>query len=498
MTEMNRPVERDLRLSADSLSSLTMPVRHRAILLPFALVCMYLAASPAWYPRVAPRLYDNARFLELALLVLAALFSLAPVVRTQLVSAWALLGSAARWLILVFVGGGALSAALSSVTEIGALQVGLVALLVSLFLMIAIAAREEAQTSEPLLAAAVFLGAGLVALKFWVSFLLHFVDGRVFSWVSPFLDFANVRFFGQYQAYVLLLFPVVARLVSLNRPARLSVYVVGASFWSLQFMVGTRAVWIGFAAAVVAVLLFMRRRRLDWLRTQGSIALAGGAIYLIFAGLVLDQPNATPIPVANSVLERNWNSVNERKVMALAAVGLIREHPLAGVGPGQFGFHYQSTIAAHPHNTPLQLLSEYGLIAGSAGVALGLLLVVFILRAIRGRPGESPDVVTATLGAALLMGLTDSLLSGNLTMPHSQVLCAVLAGWIAGRVCRDRATPVVRDVPTVGVGLAGCALLAASVTALLALEYLDVIREMPSPREIRVPNFWQYGRFDAW
>jgi hypothetical protein len=46
--------------------------------------------------------------------------------------------------------------------------------------------------------------------------------------------------------------------------------------------------------------------------------------------------------------------------------------------------------------------------------------------------------------------------------------------------------------------LAGCALLAASVTALLALEYLDVIREMPSPREIRVPNFWQYGRFDAW
>jgi len=316
--------------------------------------------------------------------------------------------------------------------------------------------------------------------------------------VSPFLDFANVRFFGQYQAYVLLLLPAVAYLLPLNGLARFSVYLVSASFWSFQFMVGTRAVWVGLIAAVVAIAVFMRSERLLWLRTQALLVLAGGAFYLLFSALVLQQPGATPIPAKNSVLERDWNSVNERKVMALAAFRLIREHPLAGVGPGQFGFHYDSTTAAHPHNTPLQLLSEYGLIAGTAGIALGVVLVTFVLRTVRERSRDGPDPVTAGIGGALVMGLTDSLLSGNLTMPHSQVLCAVLAGWLVGRACRGRSTSESGNLAGLRVSLLGGALLAASVTAVLSLEYLDVIREMPSPPGIRVPNFWQYGRFDAW
>ncbi len=465
---------------------------------PLAVVCVYLMLSPVWYPKLAPRMYDNARLLELALVVSAALFSMAPSISAQLVSGWTMLGSAARRLMVVFLGGGALVAALSPAPQIGALQVGLFTLLAILFLLTAAAVRTDTGTAERLLAAAIFAGAALTVLKFCTSFIPHFIDGRLFSWVSPFLDFANVRFFGQYQAYVLLLFPAVAGVVSLNRAGRASVYAVGASFWSLQFMVGTRAVWIGFGASIIAILLFMRSARLPWLRAQAVLVLSGGAIYLLFSSLVLPQPNATPIPPKNSVLERNLESVNERKIMALAALELVRAHPFAGVGPAQFGFHYRSTIAAHPHNTPLQLWSEYGLIAGSAGVALGVVLAAFILRRIADSSRARADLVTPSLGAALVMGLTDSLLSGNLTMPHSQVLCAVLAGWIVGRAWRERLAPEVARLPTVRLSLVGCALLSASVTGLLALEYLDVIREMPSPREIRVPNFWQYGRFDAW
>ncbi|MGH8244905.1 MAG: O-antigen ligase family protein [Gammaproteobacteria bacterium] len=469
-----------------------------AFVLLLALVCLYLTLAPVWYPRLAPRIYDNARLLEFALLVPAAALALASPASAGLVAAWGMLGAAARWLMVVFVTGGAFCAVVSGVPQLGALQVGLLALLLTLFMLVACAVRAESQLSEQLLGAAVFAGVALLVLKFWTSFLLHFVDGRAFSWVSPFLDFANARFFGQYQAYVLLLLPAIAFLVPLNRLARGSLYLVGASFWGLQFMVGTRAVWIGFAAAIVAVLIFMRRGRVSWLRTQAALVLAGGALYFVFSAVVLPQPNATPIPPQNSVIKRNWDSVNERKIMALAAIRLIREHPLTGVGPGQFGFHYQSTIAAHPHNTPLQLWSEYGLIAGSAGVALGVLLAVFTLRRISESSRETPDPVTASVGAALIMGLTDSLLSGNLTMPHSQVLCAVLAGWLAGRSWRERTTPEIGPASHTRMALAGSALLAAAVCAVLALEYLDVIREMPSAPGIRVPNLWQYGRFGAW
>jgi hypothetical protein len=184
--------------------------------------------------------------------------------------------------------------------------------------------------------------------------------------------------------------------------------------------------------------------------------------------------------------------------MAVAAVRLVGKHPLLGVGPGQFGFHYDSTIAAHPHNTPLQFWSEYGVIAGTAGVALGAMLVAFGLRTVRERSRDEPDPITAGVAAALVMGLTDSLLSGNLTMPHSQILCAVLAGWLAGRAWSGRHLPDHASPTRLKVPLVGSVLLAVSVTSLLSLEYLNVIREMPSPPGIRVPNFWQYGRFDAW
>lgn len=463
-----------------------------------ALVCLYLVLAPVWSPGLAPRIYDNARLLEFALLVPVAMATLVPSVSASLAAAWASLIPATRWLVAVFVAGGALAAALSSAPQVGALQVGLVALLLTLFLLVACAVRASSPASEQLISVAVFMGAALLVLKFWISFLMHFVEGRAFSWVSPFLTFANARFFGQYQAYVLLLLPTVALLLPLGRVARLSVALVGASVWSLHFMVGTRAVWVGFVVAMVAVLVFMRRGRAAWLLAQLGLALAGGAIYLAFATFVLPQPNATPIPPHNSVIQRNWESVNERKVMALAAIDLVREHPLTGVGPGQFGFHYYSTIAAHPHNTPLQLWSEYGLIAGSAGVALGVLLTVFSLGRISQTSKEAADPITACVAAALVMGLTDSLLSGNLAMPHSQVLCAVLAAWLVARSWRERPKPEMRPASPVRMTLAGGALLAAAVSAVLALEYLDVIRDMPSPPGIRAPNLWQYGRFDAW
>jgi hypothetical protein len=179
---------------------------------------------------------------------------------------------------------------------------------------------------------------------------------------------------------------------------------------------------------------------------------------------------------------------------------LIGDHPLTGVGPGQFGLNYSATNAAHPHNTPLQLVAEYGLIAGVAGVALGVVLVVFAVRQLRSRTTREPDVMTATLVAALIMGLVDSIFSGNLVMPHSQVLLCVIAGWLVGRADPAINRPVY-SLPRQQIlrtGLVGVAILAALTTTVLTIEYLDVIRDMPYPPALRIPNFWQYGRFTAW
>ena len=48
--------------------------------LPLVLLCLYLLFSPVWYPAAAPRMYDNARSLQLVLLVAVALLTLLPAV----------------------------------------------------------------------------------------------------------------------------------------------------------------------------------------------------------------------------------------------------------------------------------------------------------------------------------------------------------------------------------------------------------------------------------
>jgi hypothetical protein len=195
-------------------------------------------------------------------------------------------------------------------------------------------------------------------------------------------------------------------------------------------------------------------------------------------------------------MARSGESDTERLRLLSGSVELIRQHPVLGAGPGQFGLHYSATRAAHPHNTPMQLLSEYGLVAGTAGVLLGCLAVMFALR--RLRLPANIDPVNASLTAALLMGLTDSVFSGNLTMPHSQVLCATLIAWLFARGALPPASPGLRVLAVSRTALMAIGLAATAATLVLSLEYLHVIRDMPYPPQLRIPSFWQYGRFSAW
>ena len=311
-----------------------------------AVIGLYLMFSPVWSPVVGPRMYDNARVFEIAMLAVLTTTLLVPQIATATVSFWGRLGRTTHGLITIFLVGGALSALASGSTQVGDLQIGLMVQLVLLFFLTGIAADGAWKDNEKVLAVSITAGAGLLVLKFWIAFIDAYVDGRMFFWVSPFLDFANVRFFGQYQAYALLLITLPMKLLRLTRSWRVIVYLIAINFWALQWMVGSRAVWVGFVAAIMLIAIFMRNRRIRWLAEQAAIALAGGVIFLLFSTFLLSTPNATPIPVANSIMQRGEESSSVRITLAKAALGMIVEHPLAGVGPGQFGLHYSTTNAA--------------------------------------------------------------------------------------------------------------------------------------------------------
>lgn len=462
-------------------------------------LCLYLMFSPIWYPVVAPRMYDNARLLELAALCAACLVAALPPMTRALTAAWLELRSGIRWLLAIFLFGGAASALASAVPQLGIQQVAVNVQLAAVLLAVCAAVRGAGPAVEKPLAVAVCTGAGLFVLKFWTTYLLYYAEGKQFSWLHPFMDFANVRFFGQYQAYVLLLLTAPVFLMGLKGFWRGLVYFITANFWALQWMVGSRAVWAGFIAAMAVTTLALPARRLHWLAVQVLPMVMGGLIFVAFDATLQKTPGATPIPADNSIMERSGQSNTARLTLARSALGLVAEHPLGGVGPAQFGLHYAQTPAAHPHNSVLQLLAEYGIPVGGAGIVLGVLLVIHAVRQIRRRSLQQFDYTSTALGAALIMGLVDSLFSGNLIMPHSQVCLAVLAGWMLGRqrpAVRRYMPPGRERQWTLGIGLTAGA--AALVSIILAAEYVALIIDMPYPPALRLPNFWQYGRFSAW
>lgn len=474
--------------------------RSKALTLAILPICLYLVIAPVWYPAIAARMYDNARLLQLGVLAPVVLSLLLPAVRGAVAGAWLALGNLPRALIAVMIVGGALSASFSGAPHLGALEIALVAQLVLLFLCVIAAVRVLKEKAESVLAVAIAFGAALASVKFWVTQVSFLLEGKQFQWISPFLDFANVRFFSQYQAYALLLIPLAAALPGMSRTWRIVVYFIAANFWALQWMVGSRAVWLGAMAGTIAVLALTRRGRIAWLGQQAMLVVSGALIYLLFSQLVASAPGAALGPGARAVVEFGSQSDTDRMAMAAVSLKMLVEHPLLGIGPGQWGLNQALVKNAHPHNSPLQLLSEYGLLAGAAGVALGMLLLLFAVRALRAQTRQGANPVTASLCAALVMGLTDSLFSGNLIMPHSQFLLCVIAGWLVGRT-QATAPGDERDAGgrrSEKLVLVGVAMLAMCTTAILAFEYVDVVQPMPGNLQLRYPHFWQYGRFADW
>lgn len=477
---------------------------RRIVLLPsLVAVCFYLMFSPVWTPGLAPRLYDDARCLELILLAWVVVQLTLPSVAAAVVTSWVSLGKLPRALIAILLAGGALSAWNSGSVRFGALEIALTTQLVALFLVLSGAVRIEKQKTETALAIALSAGAALFVLKFWVTYVQYVFEGKYFPWLTPFLDFANVRFFSQYQAYSLLLVLLPASLLNLKNGWRALLYIVAVNFWALQWIVSTRAVWAGFALAVLSVLLFAKQGRVVWLRMQVITMLAGGVVFLIFSRVVASLPSATLVPNAvGSIVERGPESVWERIALWRSALDFISARPLLGVGPGQFGLQNYPMKAAHPHNFPLQMLSEYGLFAGLAGIALVVLLVVLAIKTLRVGSPSGPDIVGKSIAAALIMGLTDSLFSGNPIMPHSQILLCVVAGWLVGRTPTRSPDLSVKNLKgyyrTLKLAFVVIAMLAMVTTTILGIAYLRAVKDMGPNIQRGNPHFWNYGRFNAW
>lgn len=217
--------------------------------------------------------------------------------------------------------------------------------------------------------------------------------------VGTFGDSSSIRVTGMLGfpnalgSFLVLVLPVaVALTVTPQRPiVRLACLgVVGAGTAALIFTF-SRGAWLAFGAAGALVLYFELRRRpaREQLRLLSAglvgVLIAGAAVYALYGDEILARIHYSPAESLAIRSQLNW-----------AALRVIGEHPLLGVGPNVFPLELlgtgESEAVAPAHDLYLLVLAE-------AGIVGFLFFAAQLLRGLRPPPpmpaGRGVDPVAA-------------------------------------------------------------------------------------------------------
>jgi O-antigen ligase len=455
-------------------------------------------APAAAYLVVAPNLgihyseqasYDLWRVMQIALLVtVASAFVLVPAVGGPMRECFHELPGRAR-LALGAAAALGLASSLLSVRPLYALrELALVALLFLTTLAVAAATRALGERAPRTVAQAVALSA-----VFYVTLLLAVVvvdPWNMREWArSPFVGYANPRFFGQLQSWTIPLI-VLPALDPRGTPplARAAFWLAPAGWWMLFFLSGSRAPALSLAVALAATLACFGRRALPWLAAQGAALAVGVAAYAFIPGYGVSSQTGVAAAVARGVTDTGRGALWGR------AAALAESHPWLGVGPGNYSYFRappgavaRAGFSAHPHNAVLQWAAEWGVPATL--LLLGVLLwgMWSWVRARRREAGS--DSVAVALTTAMLAAIVHSFLDGMNVMPIPQTLGAIVVGLALGLHLGPRGEHTRWPVPArAALSMAAAALAAATLLATLQLP-----RKELGPAEQLHPAFWIHG-----
>jgi putative inorganic carbon (HCO3(-)) transporter len=453
----------------------------------------FIALATVFRPFAFESAYDQARAFQLAVLAASsAIFTFVGIsrfdrgARVVTIAPRALFGLAFFTLL-------AMSSAVLAAHPFWAFEeLALTYLLVIAVLAVAASFnRESAAIFDAAFVLAFVASVVLFTFVFVVAQVAAHEAGARFQWFTPFVTFANVRFFSQYQAYTLPLLVLPLLAFKVPQRWRIGAFVIGAIWWALQIAVGTRAVWFGLFVELLFILWFLRNEAKRFLGVQAAQIAGGTVAYWLFIKLVQQAP-----PGIEHIVDEGLNS-SSRLPLWQSALQMIAEAPLLGVGPMHYSFR-QMTIASHPHNTLLQVASEYGIIGLLLAAFAFLLLLRWAVKTCRSTSGANREINVA-LVACLVMGLSDAMFSGNTLMPHSQMALCVIVGWLLGRNrVLDGNVEATRTSNT--LNWRKWVLLLTSVLSLVVLgagsvDYFSHTQDGATSDEILHPRMWQNGHW---
>lgn len=304
------------------------------------------------------------------------------------------------------------------------------------------------------------------------------------------LGYANPRFPSALYALLIPFLASAAVAVHERKSIRVVAFVVLIALWSVNLALTSRAIFFSYvvAAPILLFLVGSARVRSMLLALVASFVL-GAVLYWLMFFLV---PAWAGLSTGEMLRSREaLSGTSGRLDLWAAATELIASAPVLGVGPMHFAA-VSHPYGAHPHNSILQLASEYGVPATLLFGYVAWKLIQTSAGAIRQSAADKNSLGAPAL-LAVIVAATYSLVDGNYLMPVSQTAFAMCLGLLLAKTSPlGLGTTGSLIVSPWAPRLAGV-ILAASAIYLSVYAAATVRDGTPAPGGYSLPRFWEQG-----
>ncbi len=412
--------------------------------LTFSILLVLVSVSPSLniIPQklIPTSLHDSQRLLELLLISLVLLYS--STLRTHASGFPA--NRKIHYALYLLIALAVTSSCLAMHPRHALIEISILSGLFFLSLYIARLYHENNTLFIKWLTYAIWVGISLSMAAFYVGYITATIFKTPVIWPAPITGFNNIRFFNQYQLWTLGL--ITLPLLSFDLKGKYTRYWLHiglACWWVLLFHSTSRGVLLAWLAGILVTMAIYRKSAWPFIRLQLMHITAGFISYKILFELT---PNLRGTILVTGTVIRD--TIGDRIELWNQSIRLFLEHPVLGIGPMHFAWYNHTSSSAHPHNSVLQALTEWGLPATLIMVAIAGYGVFCWLKRFNPASLQTETKLNSGLAIALFFTLVTnaaySLVDGVIVMPVSQVMMFTFIGLMLGFYNKERLNHVER------------------------------------------------------
>jgi len=410
--------------------------------------------------------------------------------------------------IVLFIAG-AISVVMASNFRYALLEFSFLFLLFSLLIILAPSNLRQHYFLGKMIFGTAIVFSGLYIVIFFGNYISSFFNPMIALWPEKYnfaltingveligrevLYFDNVRFFNHIQTWtlpILVGFLTYIQKKNYDLLSRGILFLLICCWWMLILATTGRGSFFGIIVSLITITIIWRKEVYKFVSNSFLSLSVGGLLYYLLFILPVDTIGQTILRIESS-----------RPYRFLGALEVWWQNPFFGLGPMHYAQIGESQFVGHPHNFYLQFLSEWGIFAFLALLAIIIIGMLFVYKNYYKTLGQSNNrIIYITLTWSLCAGLIHAFFSGVIMTPLSQIWLVLIIAWFYGYKKR-------RKENTSGViirfNFVSIFYLVFLISTLWAVYYdifnlIEMYSEYASnyPGRKFYPRFWVQGLFD--